>query len=57
MNRHPDIAIRQAYVLIVDDEPRSRELLKAILTPGVISFLQLPAAKKHLPWSPESGPI
>jgi DNA-binding response OmpR family regulator len=42
MNRHPDIAIRQAYVLIVDDEPRSRELLKAILTPE--GYLVLTAA-------------
>jgi two-component system, sensor histidine kinase and response regulator len=42
MNRHPDIAIRQAHVLIVDDEPHSRELLKEILTPE--GYLLLTAA-------------
>jgi CheY-like chemotaxis protein len=42
MNRHPDITIRQAHVLIVDDEPHNRELLQAILTPE--GYLLLTAA-------------
>jgi two-component system sensor histidine kinase/response regulator len=39
MNRHPGIAIRQAHVLIVDDEPHNRALLEAFLTPeGYVIF-------------------